>query len=67
MNSDQLIRMLTRMFVNRGLNKGIDALARRGKNPEDMTQQEKQQAQSARKNAHNARRLINTMRRFTRF
>ena len=62
MNMNRLINMGLRMLMN----KGIDAASRRGKKPEDMTQQERDSAKKARQNTQNARRSIGMLRRFMR-
>ena len=66
MNMNRLINMGMRMLMNKGVNKGIDIASRRGKNAEDMTPQERQTAQTARKNAGTARRSLGMLRRFMR-
>lgn len=62
MNMNRLINMGLRMLMN----KGIDVAARRGKRPEDMTPQERQNAQKARQQGQTARRSLNMLRRFMR-
>lgn len=66
MNMNRLINMGVRMLMNKGINKGIDVASRRGKKAEDMTPDERQAAQAARKNTGNARRSLGMLRRFMR-
>lgn len=66
MNMNRLINMATRMLMRKGMDKGIDYMANRGKRPEDMTQEERRAAQSARQNTQSARRGLRFMRRFMR-
>ena len=66
MNMNRLINMGLRMLMRRGMNAGIDIASRGGKRPEDMTPEERQAAQRARQNTHQARRGLNIMRRFMR-
>ncbi|KJZ20275.1 hypothetical protein [Loktanella sp. S4079] len=66
MNIDRLINMGLRMLMNKGINKGIDMAAKRGKRAEDMTPEERQAAKNAGQNMHKARRGMNIMRRFMR-
>lgn len=67
MNADQVIRMLMRLFMRRGINAGINHgsryLAGRGKPEEDMTPEERANAQNIRKQANSARRILNMGRR----
>lgn len=62
MNMNRLINMGLRMLMN----KGIDAASRRGKKPEDMTPQERENAKKARSSTQNAQRGIGMLRRFMR-
>lgn len=66
MNINGLINMGLRMLMRRGVNAGIDMAARRGKRPEEMTPEERETAERARQNTHQARRGLNIMRRFMR-
>ncbi len=67
MNPNQLINMVTRMFLNKGINQGINHIARGGKRPEDMSREEREAAKRNRGNANNARRGLNILRRLGRF
>jgi hypothetical protein len=62
MNMNRLINMGLRMLMN----KGIDVASRRGKKPEEMTQQERDSAKKARKNTQTAQRSVGMLRRFMR-
>lgn len=66
MNMDRLIRMGLRMLMNKGINKGIDIAARRGKAPDQMTAEDQAQANQAKGTAQKARRGLSVMRRFMR-
>jgi len=67
MNSQQLIRMVMRMVARKGVSKGIDHVARRGKDPTAMTADEQKQANSSRKSMQQGRRSLQILRRFMRF
>jgi len=67
MNTNQLIRMIMRLFGRRVLNKGIDYAANKGKSPNEMTREEKQKAGSARQTAKKARQSAKLLRRLGRF
>ena len=62
MNMNRLINMGLRMLMR----KGTEMAANRGKRPEDMTPQEREQAKSARQTAQKAQRGMRTARRFMR-
>ena len=62
MNINRLINMGVRMLMN----KGINMAASRGKDPVDMTAEERQAAQAARQNSQKARRSMGILRRFMR-
>ena len=66
MNGTQLIRMVTRMFVNRGINAGIRHAANRGRDPQEMTAEDRQQAKATRQNMQSARQGLRIARRFMR-
>ncbi len=66
MNINGLINMGVRMLMRKGINKGIDMAASRGKHPNDMTPEEREQAKSARDTANKAQRGMNAARRFMR-
>ena len=67
MNLDGLVRMLGRMLFNRALRGGIDHVARGGKDPADMTPEERKKAQSARQTARRAQQALRMGRRIGRF
>ncbi len=60
MNMNRFINMGLRMLVR----KGTEIAADRGKAPQDMTAQERQQAKAARQTAQKARRGMRAVRRF---
>ena len=62
MNMNRLINKGMRMLMN----KGISTAARRGKNPADMTPQERASAKTTQHNAQKARRGLGMLRRFMR-
>lgn len=70
MNIERLIRMASRRFMrkimNRGINAGIDYAARRGSDPQNMTPEEKQQARAAKQTARKARQGAKLLRRIGR-
>lgn len=66
MNINQLINMGLRMLMRKGMNKGIAMAANKGKRPEDMTPQEREQANNARQTAQKAQRGMRAARRFMR-
>ena len=66
MNINQLINMGLRMLMRKGMNKGITMAANKGKRPEDMTPQEREQANNARQTAQKAQRGMRAARRFMR-
>ena len=67
MDAGRIINMLLRMFMRKAVNKGIDMAANRGKFREDMTPQEREQAQKAKQTAGKAQKLARLARRMGRF
>ncbi len=71
MNINQMIKMFSRLFMrkimNKGINSGIDYAARRGKDRDEMTPDEKQRARSARDIAKKAKKSARLLRRLGRF
>ena len=67
MNVDQIINMVMRIvgrrLIGRGINQGIDLVARRGRKAEDMTPKEKQQAQTGKQMAKRVRQMSKLTRR----
>ncbi len=67
MDLNRIINMIVNTFVRRAvngaINTGIDYAARRGKAPEDMTPEERAQAQDAKKTAQRARKMQRATRR----
>ncbi len=66
MNMNRLINMGLRMLMNKGMNKGIAMMSNRGKQPEDMTSEEREQAKAAQQTAHKAQKGMRAARRFMR-
>lgn len=64
MNMNGLINMGIRMLMRKGINKGIEVASSRGKKPEDMTPEERQQARGAQQTAQKAQRGMRAARRF---
>jgi hypothetical protein len=61
-----IINAVMRKVIHRGVNAGIDHVARRGKPVADMTSDERQQAQTAKQTAKRARQAANLARRMGR-
>ena len=61
MNANGIINMITRMIfrkvMNKGVNAGIDKAFGKGKKPQDMTPEERQQARQGKQNARRAGRM----------
>ncbi|MFT5743789.1 MAG: hypothetical protein ACI86S_001863 [Paracoccaceae bacterium] len=67
MNADRIISMILRRLMNTGINKGINLAANRGRDPNDMTDEERTQAKQARDNAKRGRKAMQMGRRIGRF
>lgn len=59
----QILNMVMRQLMHRGINAGIDQLSRRGKAPQQMTPEEREQAAKARDLAQKARKAARLTRR----
>lgn len=59
----QVFRMASRRLINRGVNSAIGHVARGGRQPDDMTPEQKAQAKAARQAAQRARQAAKLMRR----
>ncbi len=66
MDLNGLFRMLTRMFLNKAVNAGINFAARRGKPEAEMTPEEREQAKSGREMAQRAKEISKVTRRLWR-
>lgn len=66
MDLNGLFRTLTRMFLNKAMNAGIDYAARRGKPEAEMTPEERAQAQKGRELAQRAKEIQKVTRRLWR-
>jgi len=62
----QLLNMAMKIFMRRGINAGIDMMARRGKSPQEMTPAEREQAARARDLSKRARQMTRLGRRLGR-
>lgn len=71
MNVNQLVNMILRIFMNkilhRGINAGIDRMAGKGKSPQQMTPEERRQAQAAKQGTKRARQALRVTRKIGRF
>lgn len=66
MNLNGLIRMVTRMFVRKAMDAGINYAARRGKPEAEMTPEDREQARKGRDLAQRAREISKVSRRLWR-
>ena len=62
----QILAMILRLFIGRAVNSGINHLARGGKDPAEMTADERQAAAKSRQTARQAKQAIRLMRRLGR-
>lgn len=67
MNPNAIINMIMRLFLRRGMNAGINYMANRGRNPKDMTPEERQNAKAGRENAKRAQQAMRVTRRMGKF
>tara|TARA_B100001939_G_scaffold149714_1_gene129497 strand:+ start:147 stop:362 length:216 start_codon:yes stop_codon:yes gene_type:complete len=71
MNANQLINMITRMFVrkvvNKGLNAGIDRVSGGGKSRDQMTDAERSHGRKGKQAARTARKAARITRRVGKF
>ncbi|MGB5559270.1 MAG: hypothetical protein WBN04_14820 [Paracoccaceae bacterium] len=63
----RLINMVIRLVMRRGVNMGINYAARRGKNPNAMTPEDKSQARAGKEIAKKARQGARLARRIGKF
>lgn len=66
MNLNGLIRMVTRMFVRKAMDAGINYAARRGKPEAEMTPEDREQARKGRDLAQRAKEISKVTRRLWR-
>lgn len=59
----QIINMVMRTVLNKGVNAGINHLAQRGKSAQEMTPEEREQARKAKGLAQKARKMARLGRR----
>ena len=62
----QILSMILRMVMRKGMNAGIKHIAGKGKNPQDMTPEERVQAKSAQDMAKRAQQVARLSRRIGR-
>lgn len=62
MNANQLIKLVMRLVMD----SGIRHWSNKGRDPKDMTPDERAAAKRTRQNANRARQAMNTLRRFGR-
>lgn len=67
MNAIQLINMVIRMVMRRGVNAGIDYAARRGQHPKAMTPEERAKSAETKDLAGKARKGARLAKRMGRF
>ena len=67
MRVERLISMILRRFMGPAINAGIDRTMGKGKAPEDMTPEERQQAKQAKQTAKQARQMARMGRRIGKF
>ncbi len=67
MNPNAIINMIIRLFMRRGMNAGINYMANRGRDPKDMTPEERQNAKAGRENAKRAQQAMRVTRRMGKF
>ena len=63
---DRLLRMMLNLFLKKGINIGIDHLARRGKPASEMSPDDRAQAAAAKQTAKRARQVANLARKLGR-
>lgn len=66
MDLNGLMRMLTRMFLGKAMNAGINYAARRGKPEAEMTPEEREQAKKGQEMAQRAKEISKVTRRLWR-
>ena len=67
MRVERLIGMMLRRFMGPAINAGIDRTMGKGKSPEEMTPEERDQANRAKQTAKQATRMARLGRRMNRF
>ncbi len=66
MNANSIINMIVRMFMRRGINAGINHFANRGRDPKEMTPEQRDQAKAGRENAKRVQQAMRATRRLGR-
>lgn len=64
---NQIFRMLARMFLNKGINAGVNRAFGQGKANKDMTPEERRRAAAGKQGSKRAKQAIRMMRRMGRF
>ncbi|WP_368183842.1 hypothetical protein [Aestuariibius sp. HNIBRBA575] len=64
---DRIISMILRRLMNRGINAGINHVANRGRNPEDMSNEDRNRAKQGRDGVKRTRQAMRIARRFGKF
>ena len=64
---DQIIKMVLRQLVRRGVNSGFRAMSRRGRGDAAQSQEDRQMQREANQSGRSMRQVSRIMRRFTRF
>lgn len=67
MQLDRILRMILGRVMNRGINAGIRHATNRGRDPQDMTPEERSRARDGRETAKRARQAMKITRRMGRF
>ncbi|SHG68834.1 hypothetical protein SAMN05444003_0490 [Cognatiyoonia sediminum] len=67
MSAEQLTRIVTRVLTRWGMGAGMDMLSRGGKDPSEMTAEERAQAKASRQAMRNGQRGMRQARRFMKF
>lgn len=64
---DRILNMILRRVLNIGVNKGIDAVANRGRRGADQTPEDREMARKGKQSAKTMRQASNVIRRINRF
>ncbi|WP_296417232.1 hypothetical protein [Pseudooctadecabacter sp.] len=64
---ERILNMILRRLVNMGVNRGIDAVAKRGRGKGQTTQQDRDMERQGRQSAKNMRQASKVIKRLNRF
>jgi len=64
MNANQIVNMIIRKVMSRGINAGINRIAGGGSHQDDLTPDERRRAKKGKKTANQAQRSMRMFRRF---